>query len=275
MNMTTVSTCNFPPAPVSQPRTVLIVDDESPAIANLEWILARRPQWRLLGACRSSEQARTQLQATPADLVLLDIRMPGQSGLEFARELCQQAGAPLIVFVTAYDEHALGAFDVFALDYVLKPYDDERLDLMLERAARTLELKQQAAMSSALQGYLRDRAADAAGQDKPLLEQLVVRTGAGLERIAVADIVWIGTAGNYVELHLARRVVLHRTTITAIAERLSPHDFVRVHRTALVRRNAVHGLHCDSDGGHALRLAQGDSVRVSTRYLKQVQALFA
>lgn len=245
-----------------------------PAIANLEWILASRPQWRLLGACRSSEQARAQLRATPADLILLDIQMPGQSGLEFARELCQRADAPLIVFVTAYDEHALSAFDVFALDYVLKPYDDERIDLMLARAAHTLELKQQAAMSSALQDYLRDRQADEAGDDKPVLQQLVVRTAAGLERIAIDDIVWIASAGNYVELHLARRVVLHRATITAIAERL-PQDFVRVHRTALVRKSAISGLHGDSDGGHALRLTQGDSVRISSRYLKDVQAMFA
>jgi two-component system LytT family response regulator len=254
---------------------VLIVDDEQLALANLEWILARHPEWRLLGACRSSEQARAQLRATPADLVLLDIQMPGQSGLEFARELVQQPNPPLIVFVTAYDEHALSAFDVFALDYVLKPYDDERMDLMLDRAARTLELKQQAAMSSALQGYLRDRAADAAGDSKPVLQQLVVRTAAGLERIAVDDILWIASAGNYVELHLAKRMVLHRATITALAERLPAQDFVRVHRTALVRLSAVSGLQSDREGGYEVRLNHGAGVRVSPRYLKQVQAMFA
>ena len=256
--------------PNKPPRTVLIVDDEAPAIANLEWLLARRPQWQLLGACRSSEQARAQLLAAPADLVLLDIQMPGQSGLEFARELSRWPQPPLIVFITAYDEHALDAFDVFALDYVLKPFDDERFDQMLARAAQTLDLKQQAAMNGALHDYLRDRE----GGTQPLT-QLAVRTAAGLERIAVDDIIWIGTAGNYVELHLAARTVLHRTTITAIAERLPAQDFVRVHRTALVRKQAIASLRSDGDGIYVVCLTQGDSVRVSAAYLKQVQAEFS
>lgn len=275
MNTATPSTCDIPRMLPSQAKTVLIVDDEAPAIANLAWLLARRPQWQLLGACRTSEQAKAHLRATPADLILLDIQMPGQSGLEFARELSQEPAAPLIVFITAYDEHALSAFDVFALDYVLKPFDDERFDQMLARAARTLELKQQAAMSSALGDYLRDRAAHAAGHAAPALQHLVVRTTGVLERIAIDDIVWIGTAGNYVELHLAGRVVLHRTTITAIAERLPGSDFIRVHRTAIVRKSAIAGLRSENEGLYFLRLADGDTVRVSNRYLKQVQAMFA
>lgn len=253
----------------------MIVDDELPAIANLEWLLARRPPWRVLESCRSSEQARARLQATRADLILLDIQLPGQSGLEFARELCQRPDAPLIVFVTAYDEHALSAFDIFALDYMLKPFDDQRFDRMLQRAARTLELNQQAAVNGAVHAYLHDRAADAAGHGAPALQQLVVRTAAGLERIAVDQVVWLGAAGNYVELHLAGRMVLHRSTITAIVARLPEQEFIRVHRTAVVRRSAIAGLRSDSDGCYAVRLAQGDTVRVSARYLKQVQALFA
>jgi two-component system LytT family response regulator len=259
----------------SHPRTVLIVDDEAPAIANLAWLLARHPQWQLLGTCRSSEQARAMLRTSPVDLILLDIQMPGQSGLEFARELSQGPAAPLIVFITAYDEHAISAFDVFALDYVLKPFDDERFDQMLERAERTLALKQQAAMNSALGDYLRDRDAHAAGRATPALQHLVVRTAGVLERIAIDDIVWIGAAGNYVELHLARRVVLHRTTITAIAERLPEPDFIRVHRTAIVRQSAIAGLRSESEGQYSVCLADGNSVRVSQRYLKQVQAVFA
>ena len=273
MTTTTLSHCASPPP--ARTRTVLIVDDEAPAVANLEWLLARRPQWRMLASCRSSEQARERLRAGPVDLILLDIQMPGQSGLEFARELCRQPGAPLIVFITAYDEHALSAFDVFALDYVLKPFDDERFDLMLRRAAQMLALNQQAALHGAVHDYLQDREADAAGQAAPPLQQLVVRTAAGLERVAVDDILWLGAAGNYVELHLAGRVLLHRSTISAIAERLPAQDFVRVHRTAVVRRSAIAGLRSDSDGCYAVRLTQGATVRVSASYLKQVQAMFA
>lgn len=270
MNTVIPSTCNSP-----RTKTVLIVDDEAPAIANLAWLLAKRPQWELLGACCTSEQAKAHLRTTPADLILLDIQMPGQSGLEFARELSQDPAAPLIVFITAYDEHALNAFGVFALDYVLKPFDEERFDQMLDRASRTLELKQQAALNSALGDFMRDRTAHAGGIPAPALQHVVVRTTGAIERIAIDDIAWIGTAGNYIELHLAERVVLHRTTITAIAERLPEPDFIRVHRTAIVRRSAIVGLRCESGGLYDVQLAGGDTVRVSNRYLKQVQAMFA
>ena len=275
MNTTMPSHCDSPPEVRGAPWSVLIVDDELPAIANLEWLLAQRPEWRLLPCCRSAHEARDQLAATPADLVLLDIQMPGQSGLAFARELCSKAGAPLIVFVTAYDEHALDAFDVFALDYLLKPFDDERFDRMLQRAAATLALNQQAAMHSATLAYLQDRDASTAGTLAAPLQQLVVRTSAGLERIALDDILWIGSAGNYVELHLAGRVVLHRATLSALAARLPLEVFVRVHRTALVHRDAILSLGGDSDSGYALRLKQGAAIRISGSYLKQVQALFA
>lgn len=269
------SHCDSPPETRAAPWSLLIVDDELPAIANLEWLLAQRPGWRLLPSCRSADAARRQLAATPADLVLLDIQMPGQSGLAFARELCQQPGAPLIVFVTAYDEHALEAFDVFALDYILKPFDDERFDRMLQRAAATLAQNQQAALHSATLAYLRDRDASAAGTVRAPLQQLVVRTSAGLERVALDDIQWIASAGNYVELHLAGRVLLHRATLAALAARLPTEQFVRVHRTALVQRSAMLGLSGDSDSGYTVRLKQGATLRVSGSYLRQVQALFA
>ena len=255
-------------------NTVLIVDDELPALINMQAVLAGHPGWRLAASCRSSAQARAALAVEAVDLILLDIEMPGQSGLEFARELCQSAQPPLIVFITAYDQHAVSAFDVFALDYLLKPFDDERFAHMLKRAANSIGLREQARHNAGLQDYLRDRDAHDAGQPAPWLTQLIIRSIGSTERIEVNDVLWLGAAANYVEVHLASRIVLHRTTLTAMESRLPPDQFIRLHRTAIVRRSALSSLEVMPDGGHLAHLSNGDSVRVSSSYVKQVQALF-
>lgn len=254
---------------------VLIVDDELPALTNMQCVLAGEAHWELAGSAHSSAQARAILAQQPVDLILLDIEMPGQSGLEFARELCRLPDAPLIVFITAYDQHAVSAFDVFALDYLLKPFDDERFAQMLRRAEQALAQQQRLAQAGAMQDYLRDRAAFEAGQQAPALTHLVIRSVGMTERVAVADVIWLATAANYVEVHLAARVVLHRATITAMAERLPADQFMRLHRTALVRRSAVRSLQVKADGGHVALLSNGDQVRVSESYVRDVQALFA
>ena len=142
----------------------LIVDDEALARSNLQLALAEHPDWRCVGACASAAEARVALAQREVDLLLLDIQMPRQNGLAFAAELAQQPGAPLVVFVTAYDEHALSAFDVFALDYLLKPFDDQRFAAMLGRAEQMLGLKQGAALQAeALQAFVREQHSRAAG----------------------------------------------------------------------------------------------------------------
>jgi two-component system LytT family response regulator len=261
-----------------QRNRVLIVDDELPALTNMQCVLAAEPLWQLVGSANCADQARAILATVQVDLILLDIEMPGQSGIEFARELCRIPGAPLIVFITAYDQHAVSAFDVFALDYLLKPFDDERFGYMLRRAEHSLSQQQRlvngAAIAESMQAYLRDRAAFDAGQQAPLLSHLVIRSIGMTEKIAVDDVIWIGTAANYVEVHLATRVVLHRATITAMAARLPADQFMRLHRTAMVRRSALRSLQVRSDGSHLALLANGDKVRVSDSHVREVQALF-
>lgn len=255
-------------------KRVLIVDDELPALTNMQCVLAGEANWELAGSAHSAAQARELLARERVDLVLLDIEMPGQSGLDFARELCRAPDAPLIVFITAYDQHAVSAFDVFALDYLLKPFDDERFGQMLRRAERSLAQQERLARSAALGDYLRDRAAFDAGEQAPALTHLVIRSVGKVERIAVDDIIWLAAAANYVEVHLERRVVLHRATISAMAERLPGTQFIRVHRTAIVRRSAVRALEAGADGGQVALLAGGARVRVSDTHVRAVQALF-
>lgn len=255
--------------------TALIVDDEALARSNLQLALAEHPNWRCAGACVSAAEARLALAQRPVDLLLLDIQMPRQHGLSFASELCRLAAPPLVVFVTAYDEHALSAFDVFALDYLLKPFDDQRFAQMLARAEQTLQLRQLAGYVESMGGFLHERQQLLDGRPRPELQALIVRSVGAMEKIATADIEWIGAAGNYVELHLAERVVLHRSTLSALEQRLPAGQFMRVHRTVVVRNTAITALHVTGDSTYEARLRSGEMVPVSERFVKDVRALFA
>nr|WP_316641152.1 LytTR family DNA-binding domain-containing protein [uncultured Roseateles sp.] len=257
------------------PWTALVVDDEALARSNLMLALGEHPDWQCIGSCASAAEARVVMAEHPVDLLLLDIQMPRQNGLSFAAELCRSPKPPLVVFVTAYDEHALSAFDVFALDYLLKPFDDQRFASMLARASQTLTLQQSADYVEAMGGFLREQQDLAAGQPCPALQSLTVRSVGLVEKVELADVEWISAAGNYVELHLRGRVLLHRSALSAIEERLPAGQFLRVHRTAIVRRNGVATLAVTGDSTYEATLRSGDKVVVSERFVKDVRKLFA
>ncbi|MDP3785649.1 MAG: LytTR family DNA-binding domain-containing protein [Undibacterium sp.] len=254
---------------------VLIVDDELPALTNMQLVLQNHPEWQLVASCHASSQARVILQHEAVDLILLDIEMPGQSGLDFARELSTKPSAPLIVFITAYNKHAVSAFEVFALDYLLKPFDDERFAAMLQRAAQNLAMKEQLAQGTAMQDFFRERDAEQAGEATPNLSHVVVRTMGRIERIDVREIIWLSAAANYVEIHLIDRVVLHRTTISSMEQRLPKQEFQRLHRTTIVRTESIRSLEISNDGSYLAILSNTDKVRISDSYLKRVKQMFA
>ena len=239
----------------------LIVDDELPSRANLRLALAAHPDWRLVAECDGTAAARAVLAAHEVDVIFLDIQMPAESGLVLAREISRASAPPLIVFVTAYSEHAIDAFEVHALDYLLKPLNDARLAQAVERIGAMLGQRQREAYGAALRDYVD------AGQTKAALERINVRSVGRIEQIRVADILWIESAGNYVELHLAGRTVLHRITLNRLETLLAPEDFLRVHRGAIVRRGEIARLDSVGDGSYRLTLRCGATVAVSERYL--------
>ncbi|MCL4819143.1 MAG: LytTR family DNA-binding domain-containing protein [Vicinamibacteria bacterium] len=254
-----------------RPLRALVVDDEPLGRANLRHALAAFPRWRLLGEAASAAEARARLEREPADLVFLDVQMPRESGLVLARELAARPQPPLVVFVTAHQAHAVEAFELHALDYLLKPFDDERFRQCLERVEALLSLRDRAGWAAALRGY----AADAA-TPPPVLTTLSVRSVGRVESIPVADVLWIGAAGNYATLHLAGgREVLHRATLTLLESRLDPAQFLRVHRSALVRRDQCVALRVEGDGVYALELRSGATVAVSERHVQAVRQLLA
>lgn len=243
------------------PVRYLIVDDELPSRSNLRLALAAHPDWRLVAECDGTAAARAALAAQEVDVIFLDIQMPAESGLVLAREISRACAPPLIVFVTAYSEHAIDAFEVHALDYLLKPLNDARLAQAVERIGAMLGQRQREAYGAALRDYVD------AGQASARLERINVRSVGRIEQIRVADILWVESAGNYVELHLAGRTVLHRITLNRLETLLAPEDFLRVHRGAIVRRGEIARLDSIGDGSYRLSLRCGATVAVSERYL--------
>jgi two-component system LytT family response regulator len=259
---------------------VLVVDDEQPGRVNLRYALAEHPRWRLVAECASAAEARAALAREAVDLVLLDVQMPGENGLALARELCRQDEPPLLVFVTAFNAYAVEAFDVHALDYLLKPIDDQRLAQALERAEAMLAQRQRAAYGRAVQDFMlaQDGQAPAAGgADSPpaYWRQFNVRSIGRIDRILVEQLHWVGAAGNYVELHLDGRTVLHRMPLSQLERQLDPAHFLRVHRSALAQIAQFAALTVDGDGCYQLTLRGGDRVQVSERYVQAVRKAMA
>lgn len=250
--------------------TYLIVDDETPGRVNLRLAMEAHPGWRLGAECASAAAARAALAAAPVDAVFLDIRMPGESGLALARELARLPEPPLVIFVTAYSEHAVDAFDVHALDYLLKPLNDTRLAQAVERAEALLRHGQRGAYGQALRGY-----ADAVARSDaaPYLDRIGVRSVGRVEQVRVSDILWLEAAGNYVNLCLGARQVLHRMPLSRLETVLDPAVFLRVHRGAIVRRDQVGRLETVGDGSYRLVLRCGAEVAVSERYVGALRAL--
>lgn len=252
----------------------LIVDDEPLARANLRHALAAHPRWQVVGECENTTQAREALARVPAQVVFLDVQMPKESGLGLARTLSAMNEPPIVVFVTAFDTFAVGAFELHALDYLLKPFDDERLAQALARAEQMLTLRARAAYGQALLGYLAD-SPDPASGNVPWLTRISIRSIGRIESIQAREVRWMSAAGNYVELHLGDRTVLHRVTISQLERRLDPAVFLRVHRSTIVRRDECEALQVDGDSVYSLRLRSGGSVSVSSRYVKGVRAELA
>jgi len=243
----------------------LIVDDEEPGRINLRYGLATHAGWEAVGECASAAAARAALSTQEVDVVFLDIQMPQETGLALARELAQREEPPLVIFATAYNEHAIEAFEVHALDYLLKPFDDQRLAQALERAAAMLEQRQRAAYARAMRAF--------AAPEPAHLQQLNVRSVGRIECVQVDEVLWVEAAGNYVELRLAQRRVLHRVPLARLEQHLDPACFLRVHRRALVRVSEVAALERDAEGGSQLVLRCGDRVPVSERHLPAVKSL--
>ncbi len=255
---------------------VLVVDDEPVARRGLREQLASMRGITWVGECGGRDQAVAAIVERRPDVALLDIQLGRNSAFEIIEEVGVDA-MPLVVFVTAYDRHALKAFEVHALDYVLKPVDPERLRDALERAASMLALKRGETLADRLEGLLADR--NESGRSAPLpartpATRFVARDGERLVLLEVDRIDWFESAGNYVHVHSAGHAYVMRGTMDTVARRLAGNqDFVRVRRSAVINVRAIVALERYAKSAYVIRLRDGTKV-ISTRYyVSEIRAL--
>jgi len=238
------------------PIRVLVVDDEPLARATLVGLLAADPEVELVGQAGSGRQALPLL--ADADLVFLDVQMPGGDGFKLLRQA--QARPPAVIFVTAHDAHALRAFDVAALDYLLKPFDDERFARALERGKAHVRSGRAEALARRL-ASLYDGPAAASPSRAP--DRLPVKDGGRTVFVPTDDIDWIGAEDYYAELHAGGSTHLMREPLRDLEARLDPGRFVRVHRSAIVNLTRVREVESSTRGDATLVLLDGTRLRLS------------
>ena len=245
---------------------VLIVDDEPLARRGLRRQLDEMAGITCVGESGGRDAAVAAIVERRPDVVLLDVQLGRATAFEIIEEIGVDA-MPVVVFVTAYDRHALKAFEVHALDYVLKPVDPERLREALERAASLLSLQRGASLADRLEGLLAQHGAAVPPPDAQLpAERFVVRDGERLSLLDVERIEWFESDGNYVRVHSAGRAYVMRTTMDRVARRLADrHAFVRVRRSALINVRAIATLERYDKGTYVVRLRDGSKV-ISSRY---------
>jgi two-component system LytT family response regulator len=236
---------------------LLLVDDKAPALAKLRRFLADEADVRVVGEAADGAAALAFVEARPeaVDAVLLDIQMPGRSGLEIAAALPAHV---LVAFATAYDEYAVQAFDLNAVDYLLKPYTRERLSACVTRLRARLAPPERARE--------RQRLTTALHALQPVADHGLVADRGEMRRVPLADVECVNAADNYIELHSATATWLDRTTLAAFLAHPAARGFVRVHRSCAVQPARVLALEPLGSGDAQLRLASGRCIRLSRRY---------
>jgi two-component system, LytTR family, response regulator len=252
-------------APRAEGIRVLVADDEAPARQRLIDLLDKDAQVKAVLEAGDGQAAVEMIEREAPDLVFLDVQMPQLDGLEVVKAVGADA-MPLTIFVTAYDQHAILAFEANALDYLLKPFSDERLEAALCRAkARHDERSMREFGRNVLRMISAGPAADR------YLDRLVVKSAGTTRFLRVADIDWIEGAGVYVNLHIGGKELLYRAALNELADCLDPVRFVRVHRSAIVNIDSIVELQPISHGEFEMVLKDGHRSRVSRTYRAQLE----
>jgi two-component system response regulator AlgR len=238
---------------------VLIADDEPLAAERLQVLLARTKGASLVGTASDGESAISMAEALSPDVLLLDIAMPGLDGIDVARALAGQDPSPAVIFVTAFDQFAVAAFEVAAVDYLMKPVEPERLQRALDRARDYVEHHRIAAPK--------------VGEPSKWIDEFWASDLSGLVRIAAKDIDRVSAERDYMRLHVGRRSWLIHHSMTALEEGLDPALFVRLHRSAIVRKDFISGFTRNASGRWITRLADGTEQPVGRLYSDRVRAI--
>ncbi|RGP41908.1 Chemotaxis response regulator protein-glutamate methylesterase of group 1 operon [Altererythrobacter insulae] len=235
------------------PLRTLIVDDEPLAVERIQVICAEVPAINVVGTASDGAAALRLAEKLSPELVLLDMTMPELDGLGVAKKLAKHDNPPAVIFVTAHDHFAVEAFDLDAIDYVLKPVSSDRLARAIERAVA--------------------RRGDSSARKSQWLEELWVPHRSELLRIAVSEVSRIDAERDYVRLHVGDRSYLLLQTIAGLEQRLDPAEFIRIHRSTILRKDRIRGLRHDGLGVWSAELDSGDALRIGRTYLPKVKAM--
>lgn len=235
------------------PLRTLVVDDEPLAVERLQVICAGLEGLTVVGTASDGAAALRLVEALIPDLILLDMTMPELDGLSVARALSRQSNPPALVFVTAHDSFAAEAFDLDAVDYVLKPVAPDRLERAIQRVTA--------------------RRGDRVREPSEWLSEFWVPHRSELLRVAASDVDRIDAERDYVRLHVGDRSYLLLQTVTGLEERLDPSMFIRLHRSCILRRDRITGLRHDGLGVWSAELADGSAVRIGRTYLARAKSM--
>ncbi|KLI64725.1 LytR/AlgR family response regulator transcription factor [Aurantiacibacter marinus] len=234
----------------------LIVDDEPLAIERMQVLCAEIPQLTVIGTASDGESALRLAEKLSPDLLLLDMTMPGMDGLQVAEAARTQDPQPAVIFVTAHENFAVEAFDLEAIDYVLKPVASDRLERAIERA------------------FARRNGNENTGEEQsPWLAEFWVPHRSELLRIEAGQVFRIDAERDYVRLHVGETSYLLLQTIAGLEEKLDPEKFIRIHRSTILRRDFIRGLRHEGLGVWCAELEDGEELRIGRTYLKQVKAM--
>jgi two-component system, LytTR family, response regulator len=241
----------------------LIVDDEPLARRGVVLRLRRFKDVEVVGECADGSSAVEKIRELSPDVVFLDVQMPGMNGFEVLEALPKES-LPGVIFLTAYEQHALRAFEVHALDYLLKPVDDERFSAAVNRVRELSDSASKVRMSERILQMLGQR-------DQEYESRFTVRNGSRIQIVLAEDIDWIGAAGDYVELHVRGRSHLLRETMQALEQKLDPAQFLRIHRSRMIRTARVTELRGIDNREYIIRLSDGSEHRSSRTYADQLE----
>jgi two-component system, LytTR family, response regulator len=252
----------------------LIVDDEPIARRNLRALLSEEPDIEITGECGSGQEAVRMVQVSPPDLIFLDVQMPRMNGFEVLHRL-QGEPAAIVIFVTAFDQYALQAFEAQALDYLLKPFNDERFAAALRRAKAQIEQRRVCELSRTLVALLGDH--QGAETDKPTepkyQTEFLLKSFSRVFFLKAEEIDWIEAADYYARLHVGGKTHMLRQTMAELEMRLDPNLFLRIHRSTIVNLRRVKEVQVRQGGEYYAVLADGTPLKLSRNRREQLEVL--
>jgi two-component system, LytTR family, response regulator len=247
---------------------VLIVDDEPLARSRLRRLVEARPDLALVGESPDGERAVEDIRNLRPDLVLLDIEMPERNGFEVIEEIGPE-NMPAVIFITAFDDYAIQAFEVHALDYLMKPFDDERFVRAVARARERLRHDRTGRIGDRLAMMLSEMGSvemEEPPDGRKHLERVTIRSAGRVQFVRVQEIDWIEGSGVYVKLHTAAKSYLLRETLNNLEAQLDPTSFVRIHRSTIVNVERIVELRPHLHGEYYVFLQDGTELKLSRRY---------